>query len=151
MNIHPIFCSFIAVEPYIKVNNDFLEDYCKKKIYSSSNYSKGNLQSDLLNLEDAEIQPLLLKVNTLINDVAKTVGLKENLQIVRAWANLNHNEAIVQPHAHTKSVLSCVYYVKGDRTSGDITFMTPINALDYVMGKEHILEHTDFNLSLIHI
>jgi len=141
MNIHPVFCSFIAIEENLNFDNQALELYCKQQISASG---KDN-QSNYLNLN--ELQPIVKVVTELSNKISKEIGLKENQIVVRAWANLNNNAAIIQPHAHTKSIFSAVYYVKGSEDSGSITFVTPINTLDYVIDKEHITKRTDFNTS----
>jgi uncharacterized protein (TIGR02466 family) len=141
MNIHPIFCSFVAIENNLNFDNYSLEVYCKQQI-SNSGKEK---QSNYLDLN--ELQPIVKTVTDLSNKISKEIGLKETQIVVRAWANLNNNAAIIQPHAHIKSVFSAVYYVKGAEDSGSITFITPINTLDYVINKEYITKRTEFNTS----
>jgi len=147
MNLHPVFCSFVAIEPDLPFDNNSLEIYCKEKILKSNKQN----QSDRLNLSDKPIQELLEKITHLSNEIAKEIGLKPTQSVVKAWANINNNSAIDQPHAHTKSVFSCVYYVKGSKDCGKLTFITPIGCLDYVIDGDYINDRTDFNTSEISI
>ena len=143
MILHPVFPSFIAIEQ-ITLDNNLLEVYCKNQVSNSN-------QSKYLNLSEDLLKPLLEKVTYLSNEICKQIGLQSNQRVTRAWANVNLNQAIVQPHSHTKSVFSSVYYVKGSIGSGDLTFMTPINCLGYVYNEDRIKERTDFNTTEISI
>jgi uncharacterized protein (TIGR02466 family) len=147
MNLHPVFPSFIAIEPNMVFDNTLLETYCKEQISKSNKQN----QSDHLNLSAEPLQGLIISITELSNRIAKTIGLKPTQSVVRAWANIDNNTAIGQPHSHTKSVFSCVYYVKGSKESGELTFMTPINCLDYVIDRDYINDRTDFNTTEISI
>ena len=147
MNLHPIFPSFLAIEADLPFDNNELEIYCKEHISKSNK----NNQSNHLLLTDAPLKGLIEKITYLSNEIAKEIGLKPSQSVVRAWANINNNTAISQPHSHTKSVFSCVYYVKGSEDSGQLTFMTPINCLDYVIDSDYVKCRTDFNTTEISI
>jgi len=147
MNLHPVFPSFIAIEPNMVFDHTALELYCKEQISKSNKQN----QSDHLNLSAEPLQELIKSITELSNNIAKEIGLKPTQSVVRAWANIDNNFAIGQPHSHTKSVFSCVYYVKGSKDSGELTFITPINCLDYVIDRDYINDRTDFNTSEISI
>ena len=147
MNLNPVFCSFIAIEHNIDIDNISLESYCKHKIHSSLKFKfLNNTQSDHLQLSDSVLKPITELIQQKVNDICSTIGIANKQSIVRAWANLNNTVAINQPHSHN-SVFSCVYYVKGDEYCGDLTFINPITALNYVFDKSKIKEQTAFTAS----
>jgi hypothetical protein len=152
MIIHPIFPSFLAIEDKLDFDHDLLEKYCKEKIYSGEKYLNGNhKQSDNLNLSDPELQSLISHILISVNNIGKEIGLKDGQIIKKAWANINDNVAIMQPHSHTNSVFSCVYYVKGFKESGNLTFRTPITCIDYVFDGKYVEQETDFTTTEIMI
>lgn len=151
MILQPIFCSFVAQETISEVDNTTLETWCKEQIYNSDKFKIKNItQSGHLDLNDLTLKPLIDVVQKRVDNISTTIGLSKQ-EIVRSWTNLNNSTALDQPHSHAKSALSCVYYVKGGESCGNLVVQTPITALNYVFDKEYITEHSAFTSSEMEI
>ena len=152
MNILDTFTSIIAVD-HLDLDNTSLEQFCKDQVYKSTHYKNlKETQSDLLDLASPELAEIISLVESKVNRVHTEVGLSPNYtqKISQAWTNLNDPREVRQPHHHTECVFSCVYYVKGDETSGDIEFMTPIVAKGHVFTPKHIASYNKFTASEYH-
>ena len=144
MILNPVFCSFVAEEILSEIDNSILETWCKHKIYSCNKFIKTQeTQSEYLNIKDSTLKPLLDVIQDRVNKICGSIGIHEH-KITRAWTNLNNSPAIDQPHLHSRSVLTCVYYVKGNEKSGNLVVQNPITVLDYVFGKEITKNYTAF-------
>ena len=153
MQILDTFTSIIAID-HIDVDNLSLEHFCKDQIYKSEHYKNlKETQSNLLDLNSPELAELIKLVESKVNQVHIEVGLSPNYaqKISMAWANLNDPRETRQPHHHAECVFSCVYYVKGTETSGDIEFMTPIAAKGHVFTPKHISTYNKFTSSEYHV
>jgi uncharacterized protein (TIGR02466 family) len=146
------FTSFIAID-HIDVDNLSLEKYCKDQIYNSEHYTTlKETQSNLLDLNSPELKDLITQIENKINRVHMQVGLSPEYsqKVSMAWTNLNDPKETRQPHHHAECVFSCVYYVKGNDTSGDIEFMTPVVAKGHVFTPKHIAHYNKFTASEYH-
>jgi uncharacterized protein (TIGR02466 family) len=146
LNIHPVFCSFIAVD-FLELDNESLENYCKKSIRDDFKFKEfGQTQSDYLSLSEPTLAPLISVLTEKTNLIHRELGLSEfhKQKVLRMWANESNNGAIDQPHIHTKSMFSGTYYPKAEDGCGELTFMTPITSLDYVINRDYVAKRTDF-------
>ena len=122
--ITPIFSNFYS-KTNLDIDLDFLETYLRNIILEDSgrkisNY--GGYQSKDLNINEYT-QPLLTRVNYCVNEVAKSIGLKENkLKLQKFWLNVNSKKDFNVPHTHNGSIISGVFYVKCPKNCGDLAF-----------------------------
>jgi uncharacterized protein (TIGR02466 family) len=149
LTIDDVFTSILAVD-WLELDNDTIAEYCKSKIYSSIGYSENKkIQSSWLDLTAPELVPLADAVTDRINELHSRVGLSANYRqtISKAWANLNQCKSTQDPHCHYDSVFSCVYYVKGDPSTGGILeFMNPIQHKCLILHPDHIGEQNKFTI-----
>lgn len=146
MNITDVFTSFIATD-YLDLDNTELETFCKNQIYNSQNYKVHNeTQSGFIDIASPELGKLISLVENRTNSIHIQSGLSFNYRqsVNQVWATLNNAPATSQPHQHTKAMFSCVYYVKGDHTSGRIRFMNPVVSACHFIGEQHIEQYNKF-------
>lgn len=120
--ITPIFSNFYS-KTILNIDLNLLKIYLNKVILEDkgrevSNY--GGYQSH--DLENNEYTyPLLSKVNHCVEQVARSIGLKENkLKLKNFWLNINSKKDFNTPHTHASSVISGVFYVKTPENCGDL-------------------------------
>jgi uncharacterized protein (TIGR02466 family) len=150
MIVKNIFTSFLAYEQNLNFDNIKLNSYCKEKIYSSERYINTNLkQSDALDLTAAAVKPLFDHVIKLSNELKITCGLHKDLEleIQRAWANLNNSEAIDHPHSHANSLFSGVYYVNGDNNCGNLNLLNPVDIVTWCIPQHYVTSPNNYNCS----
>ena len=146
LTIQPVFCSFIAVD-FLELDNNTLEIFCRESIFSDFKFKElGQTQTGYLPMNSPALAPLIPLITEKANLIHKELGLTEfhKQKILRMWANENNNGAIDQPHIHTRSMFSGVYYPKAEDGCGELTFMTPITSLDYVINRDYVAKRTDF-------
>lgn len=149
MIINDVFTSFIA-EDHFNLDNAKLEAFCKEQIYKSESYTVYNeTQSGFIDVASPELSELISLVENRANSIHIRSGLSFNYRqmVSQVWTTLNNVPAIDQPHQHTKAAFSCVYYVKGDNTSGRIRFMNPVVSACHVIAEQHIEQHNKFTSS----
>jgi uncharacterized protein (TIGR02466 family) len=148
MKIENVFTNFLATE-FLDVDNTALEQFCYKEKTNSvgrvvSNY-KG-WQSN--NVVDApELQPLLEKLNEQVALIHTHYNFKatKKQSITDVWININSKDSINLAHKHPGAFLSGVYYVKAQKNSGNIIFMNPIEAHEYVIKQDMYDANNGFN------
>jgi len=136
----------------IKLNNEILEKFIldlNKKQKSRYRSNVGGWQSNNLNLDIKELNPLILNIVKCCFEYAVQQKFKNNSKISLAnmWANVNGYKDINQIHIHPYSMISGVYYVKCPKNCGDICFRHPSTAMEYDWATEHFEEHTETNCS----
>jgi uncharacterized protein (TIGR02466 family) len=149
MIINDVFTSIVA-QDYLELDNQELEKFCKDHIYKSMVYENDkDTQSDYLDLTRSELLPLVKLVESKVTELHNCLGLNPlyKHRVIRAWANLNDSNAVKVPHVHPNNGFTCVYYVKGNDTSGDLQLMSPIAAKEYVIQPYHIREYNKFTSS----
>jgi uncharacterized protein (TIGR02466 family) len=124
VNVIDIFSSFLALD-VLELDNTELEAFCRGKI------ANDKTNSGFLDLTAPELTPLLSIITQKINELHLNLGLSPDYvqEISLAWANRNYPNSATQSHSHPESFFSCVYYVTGDESNGNIHFVTPITQM----------------------
>ena len=135
MNVIDIFSSFLAIEQ-LELDTTPLEKFCRKLIPNDK------INSGFLDLNSPELQPLLQLVTEKLNQLHTHLGLSPEFkqQITHCWANKNYPNAATQAHSHPESFFSCVYYVNGDESNGNIHFLTPMTQMLPVVRPRMVKE-----------
>lgn len=150
MHIEDVFTSLIAIDYLLDIDNDKLEIACKKEILDIEKCQVGNItQSEYLDLNNPDFDELINIVEFKATEFALKIGLNENYyqKVNKYWANLDTPEAISVPHTHPNSMFNCVYYVKGNETSGNIELMDPVASKNHIFQREHIRVLNNFTTS----
>ena len=148
MKIQTIFSSFLAVD-FLDVDNSALTEfaYSTMKIDAGRNISNDlGWQSNDIQLDAVEIQPLVNSIQTRLDNLHKHFNFKNDRKIVfdNLWFNINKTYSTNTPHKHT-GMFSGVYYIKGFPDSGDIIFLNPIEAHTYVISTDMYDKNNEFN------
>ena len=147
MDIEFAFATPITITK-LDLDNIQLANFCRKKA-NSVRSDLYNQQSDNLDLNEPELQPLLHAVHNTANELYYNLGFKKTtkLNILRAWANIGNNLYIDQPHTHTKGLFTATYYVNGlgVKEHGTLNLLSPATALAHVIDVNHIETNNNFN------
>ena len=144
MIVEPVFINFIAIDFLDEIDNISLKDYCLK-----NRLLHGLDQNEIttrLDFHAEEMKPLVNAVNARLVEIHKLTKLKShyNIEIEKAWCNIDNNINIDSPHCHPLSVFSVVYYVEGDEDTGSIQFLTPnAGMMNSVIGKGECVDQFD--------
>lgn len=150
MIVEHIFTTAVAVSQLDNIDNTALEEFCKKEIYSSSNYIDDNdPQTNYLDLSNPVLVDLVEQVRLHANQLHLRLGLHHGYHhtVKEAWANLNDPIPTRLPHQHAATAFTCVYYVKGSEASGTIRLMSPAVAKEQVIQPKHIEVYNGFTAS----
>ena len=121
-----IFCSYINAEFYNlnlnninkKILNLKKEDPKGRKISNN-----GGWQSNFFTQIQKPFEKLFNNINKSILTIQNKLKLKNKLVLDNYWCNINYLGSFNKPHRHNGSIVSGVYYVKGQGT-GKIRFAT---------------------------
>ncbi len=148
MKIENVFTNFLATE-FLSIDNTALEQFCYKEKSNSagrvvSNY-KGWQSDNVVNAP--ELQPLLEKLNEQVALIHNYYNFKatKKQSITDVWININSKDSINLAHKHPGAFLSGVYYIKANKDSGNIIFMNPIEAHEYVIKQDMYDANNGFN------
>jgi len=159
MKFQNLFSSFVAVDQLENdLDNDAIVDFVYERRKDDSKfkwagaYSSGHLPLDLL--EKEPLKALVEQMDIRIRRVRDTIGIRNDVphRIVNYWANIfeptgaNHIPAH-PPHIHANYFLSVVYYPKAGERAGDLTLMSPFNAVEATMPFKHINEFSSWTAS----
>jgi uncharacterized protein (TIGR02466 family) len=116
------------------IDNKKLIKYCeqiKKKDKGRVVSNEGGYQSNLLDLSNKELQPLITNIiqstSVYLNQCSFKNELKYELQSM--WLNINSYKDSNRPHIHPQCLFSGVYYVKAPENCGNIVFLHPVMEL----------------------
>ena len=117
-----------------KTNKAFnLKKYCyniQKNDKGRIRTNKGGYQSNLLNLKDKELQPIISYITEQTNTYANTIfSIKNKFKFTNMWVNINQRGHSNTSHMHPFSSFSGVYYIQVPENSGRINFVNPYNDL----------------------
>jgi uncharacterized protein (TIGR02466 family) len=111
------------------VNNSCLKDEClyvqsKNSGRKISNYggwqSKPIIGDDLHKVK--HIKNLTEQSMLILKEILNVWEIKKNPVFGGCWININKKHNFNVPHVHPKSFFSCVYYVKANKSSGNLCF-----------------------------
>jgi uncharacterized protein (TIGR02466 family) len=114
----------------LKLDNVTLTSYSyalKEKNAGRHITNEGGWQSNDLNNEDAELQPLFNSLKEPIISFAEYCGFKKNLiyKLDNMWININGYKDYNNSHNHPGCLFSGVYYIKTPVNCGKLMFTNP--------------------------
>ena len=121
MNITPFFVNFL-LEDRLTIDNNALAEYC----LSIRNVDSGRLvsnkngwQSNDIDLEAIELQPLLTQLRSRIIGMCDAYAIRNtlNFKIENGWININKQGGWNTPHCHL-GTFSAVYYAQAYPNQG---------------------------------
>lgn len=123
------------------IDNEKLIKYfylIKKKQKGRVISNVGGYQSEDLDLEDKNLQPLITNILQSSISYVTLCAFKKNINynIHNMWLNINYFKDYNIPHLHPQCLFSGVYYLKVPKNSGGILFQHPSQKyLDYDWQK----------------
>ena len=140
-NIKPIFATGISVYNLKNVNNSEIVNYIKNK-------NQINKPKDIY---DILSNPIFKNLNDIIeqkmNDYYHEIyNKKYNIKLVEAWGNFGNDDIITNPHLHTTSLLSAVYYPHAE--DGFLNFINPMTGLLAKQNVDMIDNHSPYTSEL---
>jgi uncharacterized protein (TIGR02466 family) len=137
MELYNLFSTPIAGSSLTDIDNQTLENFCKKK----SNELNG--QSFLLDLDKTpELHDLSKKVLNQVNLLHKECGLKYKQKISDVWCNVGNPSFIIKPHTHP-SFFTSVYYVTNGKDK--LNILNPISSIENLIPEDVIENYNSFN------
>jgi uncharacterized protein (TIGR02466 family) len=137
-------------EDLLSLDNQALEEFCLSEKEQSLGRKISNLggwQSNDIDPGRKEIQPLLTELRNRVKELY--IGLDFNPaiepRILNLWININGTYHHNAPHVHPGSLISGTYYVKGDQSSGEIVFHTPVQSYNYTFTDKLVSKYNNFN------
>jgi uncharacterized protein (TIGR02466 family) len=148
MNIKNMFTNFLATD-FLSVDNKLIEEFCYKEKDTTSGRvisNDGGWQSNNV-IHAPELGPLIKELGNNILKVHDHFNFKldKNPVITDAWININGKYTTNVVHKHPGALLSGVYYVKANADSGNIIFLNPIEAHEYVIKSDMYDLNNEFN------
>ena len=109
--------------------------------------NEGGWQSENLNLNINDLQPLIKNFQTPILNYSKICKFKKNLifKIDTMWCNINEYKDYNISHIHPNSLFSGVYYLKTPKDCGNLVFEHPCGYLEYNWNKNFIQDCVTHN------
>ena len=109
--------------------------------------NEGGWQSENLNLNINDLQPLIKNFQTPILNYSKICKFKENLifKIDNMWCNINKYKDYNISHIHPNSLFSGVYYLKTPKDCGNLVFEHPCKYLGYDWNENFIQDYVTHN------
>ena len=128
-NILNLFPTTIYYSRHLEIDNKSLEKHIlkiSKNNISSENTNIGGAQyyfnNNDTNLSFQNLKKVILRE---VNNYAEEINLKTPLKLQNIWANINGYKDFNNPHIHSQSLVSGVYYVKVPKNGGDLKFLHP--------------------------
>ena len=110
-----------------------------RKISNLTGYQSNDLKIDSTFLSFKRL------IETKSNNLAKQIGLKDNLILNNLWININKFKDVNDLHNHPHSILSGCFYIKVPKNSGAIVFKTPSAPLVDIYWRNHLKNFTVYN------
>ena len=109
--------------------------------------NEGGWQSENLNLNINDLQPLIKNFQTPILNYSKICKFKKNLifKIDTMWCNINEYKDYNISHIHPNSLFSGVYYLKTPKDCGNLVFEHPCKYLEYDWNENFIQDYVTHN------
>ena len=113
--------------------------------------NEGGWQSENLNLNINDLQPLIKNFQTPILNYSKICKFKENLifKIDNMWCNINEYKDYNISHIHPNFLFSGVYYLKTPKDCGNLVFEHPCDYLEYDWNKNFIQDYDTHNSAIL--
>lgn len=143
MQIENIFINFLAVDFIEIINLSEIEKFCYDKIFLDQGDPN---QSDISVLQfDKFFSSIKLQIIQRLKLLLDkySFSLSKRLEFDKIWINLNQNNNITSPHIHSGSLFSGILYIKAEN-SGEIVFMNPIAAHQYVIDPSCVNKFNEF-------
>jgi uncharacterized protein (TIGR02466 family) len=147
MQIVDIFSNFISIE-MLELDNEPMRKYAIEK-------AKGQPHQQYFIDDTVDVfKPLHEIVTDRMNKIHTMMGLSDELwqQVDLMWLSVMFNSSITSPHNHPRQMLSAVYYVSAELTSGTLVFMNPNDQHNQVIpstGRYNIVK--EFNRYSSHL
>ena len=111
----------------LNIDNNSILTFCKEqsKLEGRIHSNVGGWQSNDIQTDNFAYNNLLSKITYYANEMAKDIGLKDNLKLGNSWINVNGYKDYNSIHKHPYSLLSGVYYVATPENCGKIVFHHP--------------------------
>jgi len=121
---------------------NFLKLKNKGRILSN----KGGWQSNDLDLNNIELKLLISNITKKSIQYMRTCLFKDrDFKLLNLWANINYYKDFNEPHLHTDSIISGVYFLQSPKNCGNICFLNPCNYLEYSWKSELFIKHNEYN------
>jgi len=121
-----------------------LKDYCNFIRDNDSGRQLSNVggyQSNLLNLQEPVLQPLLHFIHKETLEYSKSFDLNcSDYTIDNMWLNINYYKDYNEPHIHFGAIFSGVYYVEVPENGGVIGFTRPDADIMEAMSVSHFVK-----------
>jgi len=136
MIIQNIFTNFLALEK-TNLDNKKLQEFC----YSSVKNKNYKVNSEFVDLNNPAVYDLKCVIEEKAKELHSHFNFSENMhqEIYDMWININDSPYITVPHEHVvkeRILFSGVYYVKAEKQSAIIEFLTPIAAHRHVISPK---------------
>jgi uncharacterized protein (TIGR02466 family) len=107
----------------------------------------GAWQSNDLDLSNIELQELLFVADKYANQMHTELNFKTNLRQVidNVWVNINPRGGTNRLHIHGENCISGVFYVKCNKSSGNIVFPHPAANFIYNTPESLLEKYTEKN------
>jgi uncharacterized protein (TIGR02466 family) len=134
----------------LNLDNSSLISYSYKlKEKNTGRYisNEGGWQSNNLNVQDSELQPLFKNLKDPILSFAEYCGFKKNLtyKLNNVWININGYKDYNNTHIHPGCLFSVVYYVKTPKNCGELMFSNPSVQILYDWKEEFMEKLNNMN------
>lgn len=147
MLVQPVFINFLVLDYLDEVDNDALQKYCIKQ--RSLFGTDQNNVTTMMDINAPELSVLVNSIRSRLKNVHQLVKMKNyyDIQLEKAWCNIDNNINIDSPHCHPLSAFSIVYYVAGEEDSGSLQFMNPNSGMmnSQIGQGDCIAEFDEFN------
>ena len=126
--IQPIFSSFL-IQKKLNLDTKSIKNWIEKSSHTDYKIP--------LTFDEDILKDFYLSLKEILDNLHLALGFSKNTkqQFQEAWVNVDSNERTSLPHTHPASDFICVYYPYVEQGSGNLEFINPNSAIEYIFPQ----------------
>ena len=127
--IQPIFSSFL-IQTKLDLDTKSIKNWIEKSQHTADYMIP-------LHFNEEVLFDFYIKLHQILDEIHLALGFSKNTkqQFQEAWVNVDSNERTSLPHTHPASDFICVYYPYVEQGSGNLEFINPNSAIEYIFPQ----------------